>query len=118
MAGEAEADEPLLVEATGHLLQNRDAPRVVLDQVVVGGEDGGDAALLSQTWQVNLHALEQNDRIGGLGRTNRAFFQFCPAIRGRQPIMEVRAIKFIEIAKPCDVSVFEVELITMSDYVS
>lgn len=45
MAGEAEVDEPLAVEPAGHLLQDLDAPLAVLDQVVVGGEDAGDAAL-------------------------------------------------------------------------
>ena len=45
VAGEAEVDEPLPVKRLRHLLQNLDAPRVVLNQVVVGGEDGGDLAL-------------------------------------------------------------------------
>jgi hypothetical protein len=45
MAGEAEVDEPLAVEPAGHLFQDLDAPLAILDQVVVGGEDGGDAAL-------------------------------------------------------------------------
>ena len=45
MPGEAEVDEPLAVEPAGHLLQDLDAPLAVLDQVVVGGEDAGDAAL-------------------------------------------------------------------------
>jgi hypothetical protein len=45
MAGEAEVDEPLAVEPAGHFLQDFDAPLAVLDQVVVGGEDAGDAAL-------------------------------------------------------------------------
>ena len=47
VAGEAEADEPLLVEVLRHLLQHLDPPVVDLDQVVVGGEDGGDFFLQS-----------------------------------------------------------------------
>ena len=43
VAGEAEADEPLAVELPRRLLQQRHPPPVVLDQVVVGGEDVGDA---------------------------------------------------------------------------
>ena len=46
VAGEAELDEPLPVEGLGHLLQYLDAPEIVLDQVVVGGEDGGDFLLV------------------------------------------------------------------------
>ena len=45
MPREAEVDEPLPVNGLGHLLQDGDAPRVVFDQVVVGGQDGGDFAL-------------------------------------------------------------------------
>ena len=45
MAGEAEFDEPLPVKGLGHLLQYLDAPEIVLNQVVVGREDGGDFAL-------------------------------------------------------------------------
>jgi hypothetical protein len=45
VAGEAEVDEPLAVEGAGHRLQDLDAPLAVFDQVVVGGEDAGDAAL-------------------------------------------------------------------------
>jgi|GEM_PF-7131014 len=48
MSGEAEVDEPLAVEGAGHGLQNPDAPLTVLDQLVVGGEDAGDAALNRQ----------------------------------------------------------------------
>ena len=45
VAGEAELDEPFPVEGLGHLLQYLDAPQIVLNQVVVGGEDGGDFVL-------------------------------------------------------------------------
>src|SRR4051794_23741504 len=41
----AEMDEPLAVDGLGHPFQDGDAARVVLDQVVVGAEDGGDFAL-------------------------------------------------------------------------
>ncbi len=54
MAGEAEVDEPLAVEPAGHLLQDLDAPLAVLDQVVVGGEDAGDAALDGE-WREAWH---------------------------------------------------------------
>lgn len=42
VAGEAEVDEPFLVEQPRRLLQQLYAPPVVLDQVVIGGKDGGD----------------------------------------------------------------------------
>ena len=45
MAGESEMNEPLRVNPLGHLLEDLDAPGVVFDEVVVGGEDGGDAVL-------------------------------------------------------------------------
>ena len=38
MAGEAEADKPLLIQQSHRLLQQRHPPPVVFDQVVVGGE--------------------------------------------------------------------------------
>jgi hypothetical protein len=50
VAGEAEVDEPLLVQRPRHLLQDRDPPRVVLDQVVIGREDRGDP-LLNIQWR-------------------------------------------------------------------
>ena len=45
MPGEAQANEPLPIEQPRRFLQQADAPPVVLDQVVVGGEDGSDALL-------------------------------------------------------------------------
>jgi hypothetical protein len=45
MAGEAELDEPFVVEQARAFFEVGDAARVVLDQVVVGGEDAGDGAL-------------------------------------------------------------------------
>ncbi|KAF5425531.1 MAG: hypothetical protein C5S41_03810, partial [Candidatus Methanomarinus sp.] len=42
MAGEAEVNEPLPIEQPRRLLQQLNPPLVVLDQVVVGGEDGDD----------------------------------------------------------------------------
>ena len=45
VAGEAEVDEPLAVEGAGHLLQNPDAPLIVLDQIVVGRQDARDPPL-------------------------------------------------------------------------
>ena len=58
MAGEAEVDEPLAVEPAGHFLQDSDAPLTVLDQVVVGGEDAGDAALGGEGRVSNWHTTE------------------------------------------------------------
>jgi hypothetical protein len=49
MPKEAELHEPLAVEIARHLLQNGDAAGVVLDEVVVGAEDGSNAALNSNT---------------------------------------------------------------------
>src|SRR5204863_9888082 len=46
VAREAEADEPLAVELPPCLLQQRHPPPVVLDQVVVGGENLANAALI------------------------------------------------------------------------
>ena len=51
VAGEAEVDEPLAVDRLRHLLQDLDAPGVVLDQVVVGREDVGDPALDVEGWE-------------------------------------------------------------------
>ena len=45
VAGEAEVNEPLPIEQPRRLLQQLNPPSVVLDQVVVGGEDGGDDVL-------------------------------------------------------------------------
>ena len=45
MTGVAEVDEPFAVEAARHVFQYADAPLVVFDQLVVGGENAGDATL-------------------------------------------------------------------------
>ena len=45
MPWKAEVDEPLAIDRLSHLLQDLDASRVVLDQVVVSGEDISDLAL-------------------------------------------------------------------------
>lgn len=45
VTGKAEADEPLLVQQARRLLQQLNPPSVVLDHVVVGGEDGNNAVL-------------------------------------------------------------------------
>ena len=57
VAGEAEVDEPLAVEGAGHRLQNPDAPLAVLDQLVVGRQDAGDAALHGQRGDFHRHFL-------------------------------------------------------------
>jgi hypothetical protein len=58
MAGEAEVNEPLAVEPSGHLLQDLDASLAVLDQVVVGGQDAGDAALDGEWGNADFHCVE------------------------------------------------------------
>src|SRR5207302_2027706 len=58
VAGEAEADEPLAVELPRRLLQDGHPPPVVLDQVVVGGEDIGDALLLMQRGDGHFDLLQ------------------------------------------------------------
>ena len=55
MAREAEVDEPLAVEPAGHFLQDLDAPLAVLDQVVVGGENASDAALIGMRRNPDLN---------------------------------------------------------------
>jgi hypothetical protein len=45
VAGEAEADEPFSVKLSRCILQQRHPPPIVLDQVVVGGEDFSDSPL-------------------------------------------------------------------------
>ena len=45
MPRKPEVHEPLAVERLRDLFEDPDAPRVILDQVVVGSEDGGDFAL-------------------------------------------------------------------------
>jgi hypothetical protein len=55
VAGEAEADEPLFVKVTRRLLQQRHAAAVVLDQVVVGGEDIGYASLNFKLREFNFN---------------------------------------------------------------
>jgi hypothetical protein len=57
MARKPEVHEPLPEHAAGHLLQDRDAPFVVLDEVVVGREDACDATLGVEGW--NWKALRQ-----------------------------------------------------------
>ncbi len=58
MPGVPEVDEPLAIDPLGHLLQDLDPPIVVLDEVVVCGEDRGDLALYSKRWQRYWKRLE------------------------------------------------------------
>src|SRR5450756_13387 len=58
VAGELEADEPFFVEQARGLFQQSNPAAVVLDQVVVGGEDGGDLLLNSLRRANNRKALE------------------------------------------------------------
>ncbi len=65
MAGVAEVDEPFAVEAARHVFQNADAPDaplVVVDQFVVGGEDVCYTALGSKRRDMNRDTAE-NARI-------------------------------------------------------
>ena len=55
---ESEAHEPLAGQRRRHLLQDRDAPGVDLDQVVVGGEDRGDLALDIERWNFGCERSE------------------------------------------------------------
>ena len=48
VAGVAEVDEPFAVEVPGLGLEHLNPPLAVLDQLVVGGEDPGDALLLGE----------------------------------------------------------------------
>jgi hypothetical protein len=48
VAGEAEVDEPFLVEQPGCLLQQLNPPSVVFDQVVVSEEDYTNFLVLQQ----------------------------------------------------------------------
>ena len=50
----AEVDKPLLEQPPRHLLQERDPASVHLDQVVIGPEDGCNAALGLEGRQVQL----------------------------------------------------------------
>src|SRR3972149_6413858 len=61
MPRKAEVDEPLAVDRLGHFFQNFDAASVVLDQVVVGGEDGSDFALGGKGWKRNRNKVEALD---------------------------------------------------------
>jgi len=58
MAGEAEVDEPLFVQKPRSLLQQLNPPPVVFDEVVVGGEDGGDTSLDISIWIPNQHCMQ------------------------------------------------------------
>ena len=53
----AEAHEPLAIQPARHLLQDRDAPGVDLDQVIVGGEDRGDFALGGEGRKADARSL-------------------------------------------------------------
>ena len=67
MAGEAEADEPLLVEQSSRLLQQGHPPPVVLYQVIVRGEHIGDFLLdrsrRNSDWQI-VYMVSVQGRIG------------------------------------------------------
>ena len=56
VAGEAEADEPFAVDFLGQLFQQRDAPFVVFNQLIIRRENRGDlsaesARSESRTWK-------------------------------------------------------------------
>jgi hypothetical protein len=50
-------DEPFAIDRPRYLLQNLDAPDVVLDQAVVGGEDGSDFALSRERRDLDLNGV-------------------------------------------------------------
>ena len=54
MSGETKLDEPFAVEILRHFLENFDAPEIILDQIVVGREDGGDFALFGERGEVDF----------------------------------------------------------------
>src|SRR5258708_7119220 len=58
MPRKTEMHEPLAVKRLRHLLQNGDAARVVLDQIIVGREDGGDFTLDGKRRNRYLNVLE------------------------------------------------------------
>jgi len=58
VAGEAETDEPLSVKQTRRLLQQGNPTAVVLNQVVVGGEDGSDFVLDWARWDWHFNQCE------------------------------------------------------------
>ncbi len=51
-------DKPLAVQTLRHVFQDLDAAGVVLDQVVVGGEHGGDLALDGERRQCYLEVSQ------------------------------------------------------------
>ena len=63
MAGEAEVDEPLAVEGAGHLLQDPDAPLIVLDQIVIGRQDARYPPLDGKRRKRNFKAREVCDEL-------------------------------------------------------
>ena len=86
MAGEAEADEPFSVKLPCCLLQQRHPPPVVLDQVVVGGEDVGNLSLHRKYWQGVWKAgkFRKWDAIYGGTANHVAFDNLSPAIRQKE----------------------------------
>ena len=59
MSGEAETDEPLLVQVFRYLLQKIDPLIVDFDQVVIGGEDGGNLLLHLYIREIPLNSLNE-----------------------------------------------------------
>ena len=59
MSGEAEADKPLLIQVFRYLLQNLDPLIVDFDQVVIGGEDGGNLLLHLYIREIPLNSLNE-----------------------------------------------------------
>src|SRR5271166_3469938 len=53
-----EVDEPLAVDPLSHLLQELDPAAVVLDQIVVRREDGGDLALGAHWRERDLYVVD------------------------------------------------------------
>ena len=82
VAGEAEADEPLAIELPRRLLQQRHPPPVVLDQVVVGGEDVGNALL--------MRLVERNVELSSVDHLR---FNACAVLTLRASRLHVRQLR-------------------------
>ena len=70
MARIPKVHEPFAVDAPRHLLQQPDATVVVLDEVVICGENGGNLALYWEWWQYDRESLQDPQVDAGNCRPN------------------------------------------------
>jgi uncharacterized protein YggL (DUF469 family) len=90
VAGKAEVDEPLAVESLHHLLQDGDAAGVVLDEIVVGGEDGGNFALGGERRKEKAIALYSRwSCVQDLGSRRSSEKMIVEAWRKEKPVEEI-----------------------------